>query len=57
MKKIKILDKGFPTTDYGYLSAGSENDLPDHFADYCVLKMKSAVYCEVKKPVQKAVKK
>lgn len=55
MKKIKILDKGFPTTDFGFLEAGKEYPVSSHFADYCVLKMKSAVYC--KAPKKKAAKK
>lgn len=56
MKKIKILGKSFPS-DLGFFEAGQEYPVPDHFADYCVKRMKSAVYCEVKKPVKKAAKK
>lgn len=40
--KIKIRNKGFQTTHFGYLKAGKEYDLPTNFATFCVEKMKSA---------------
>ena len=46
MKKITIGDRSFPTTHHGHLVAGETYSLPDHFADYCVLKMRSAIYCK-----------
>lgn len=49
MKRIKIKDNGFQTTHFGYLEPNTEYDLPDHFADYCVDRMKSAVRVEQKK--------
>lgn len=47
--KIKIKDKSFPTTQYGYMEANKEYDLPEHFALYCVKKMKSAEFVDVQK--------
>ena len=58
MVKIKILDKGFKTTHFGYLEAGSTVEVPGHFADYCVDRMKAAVkVAPVKAAKKKAVKK
>ena len=55
MVKIKILGKGFSTTHFGFLEAGSTVELPGHFADYCVDRMKAATRVETAKP--KAPKK
>ena len=55
MKKIKILNRGFPTTHYGYLAAGSEKEVSDGFADYCVNKMKAAVIVDA--PQKRTTKK
>jgi len=55
MVKIKILEKGFNTTHFGFLKADTEYTLPLHFADSCVNKMKSAVF--VKSPVKKKAAK
>ena len=56
--KIRIKNKGFPTTQFGYLEANKEYDLPDHFALFCIKKMKSADFVAVKKKTvnKKAVK-
>ena len=56
MRKIKIKDKGFPTTDYGYLEPNQEVDVSDGFADYCVERMKAAEYVEAEKPKRRAKK-
>lgn len=53
--KIKIKNRGFPTTHYGYLEAGKEYVVSDAFAKYCVEKMKAADY--VKATKKKAIKK
>jgi hypothetical protein len=55
--KIKIKDKSFPTTSYGFLESGKEYDVSDSFAKYCVEKMKSAEYVAVKNTRKKVVKK
>ena len=47
--KIKIKDKGFSTTHFGYLEPNKEYDLPEHFANYCVKKMQSAVFMAANK--------
>ena len=56
--KIKIKNKGFPTAQDGYLEANKEYDLPEHFALYCVKKMKSAEYVtEQKKQIRRTGRK
>ena len=61
MVKIKILSKGFPTTHYGFLVAGSIYEVDKVFADYCINRMKAAQLVlnpEAKKAeVRKSVKK
>jgi len=54
MVKIKILDRGFSTTHFGFLEADSVVGVPAHFADYCVERMKSAVLVETAKPKKSA---
>jgi len=57
MAKIKVLDKGFPTTLYGFLSPGDEVEVSNQFADYCVKRMKSAEYIPSPKPAKRVVTK
>ncbi len=57
MKKIKILDKSFPTSEYGVLESGLEYNVCDSLGDFCVKKMKSAVFLSATKkprPTKKA---
>ena len=55
--KIRILDKGFQTTHFGYFKAGTEVTCSDGFADYCVTKMKAAEYVKQEKPQKTSSKK
>lgn len=55
MVKIKILDRGFMTTHYGYLAADSVVEVNPGFADYAIKRMKSAEIVQTEKP--KAAKK
>lgn len=45
--RVKIGDKGFPTTHHGYLIAGSVVELPDAFGRYVVERMRAG---EIVKP-------
>lgn len=47
--KIKVKNKGFNTTHYGFLAPNTEREVSKQFAQYCVEKMKSADYVEVRK--------
>jgi len=55
MPKIRILDRGFPTTHYGYFSPGDEKEVSEQFATYCVNRMKAAEYIQPPKPKRRVV--
>ena len=54
MVKIRILDKSFNTTHYGFLLAGSVAEVQPGFADFAVDRMKAAERVEPAKPEAKA---
>lgn len=55
--KIKIKNRGFPTTHYGYLEAGKEYEVSDAFGKYCVENMQAADHIKVtrKRVIKKRV--
>ena len=57
--KIRILGRGFQTTHYGFLEAGSVHEVDPVFGGYAVDKMKAAelVAAEKAAPKKKAAKK
>ena len=57
--KIRILGKGFQTTHYGFLEAGTVHEVDPVFGGYAIDRMKAAelVAAEKKAPAKKAAKK
>lgn len=56
MKKVRIIGRNQPTTDYGLLKTGEEYEIKDPLAAF-LLKRGFAEEIAVKKTVKKAVKK
>ena len=58
--KIRILSKGFSTTHYGFLEAGTVHEVDPVFGGYAIDKMKAAELVEAAKKApakKKAAKK